>query len=70
MTFSERGNPLNILTRTVLLSEIRRALRVAGWNTLILAAGLALIGSACEAWLRFTVPFMENLRPWQFVPRV
>ena len=70
MTFSERGNPLNILTRIALLSKIRRALRVAGWNTLVLAAGLALIGSACEAWLRFTVPFMENLRPWQFVPRV
>lgn len=31
---------------------------------------LALIRSACEAWLRFTVPFMENPRPWQFVPRV
>lgn len=56
--------------RLSLLSKLPRVLRVAGWNALVLAAGLTLIGSASEAWLRLTVPFMENLIPWQFTPRV
>ena len=53
--------------------KLRRALRLAGWNALLLIAGLALIGLAGEAWLRWTVPFMpvQGHRPKKvFVPDV
>ena len=50
--------------------KLRRALRLAGWNVLLLIAGLALIGLAGEAWRRATVPFASNHRPLVFVPGV
>ena len=37
---------------------------------MLLIAGLALFGLAGEAWLRWTVPFMEDYRPMFFVPGV
>ena len=46
------------------------ALRLAGWNVLLLIAGLALIGLAGEAWRRATVPFVSSHRPLVFVPDV
>ena len=49
---------------------VRRALRVAGWNALLAAAGLALLAGAGELWLRSTVPFMISSIPRAFVPGV
>ena len=49
---------------------VRRALRVAGWNAALIAAGLALIAVAGELWLRSTVPFMTSSAPSVFVPGV
>ena len=50
-------------------SGLRRALRLIGWNALLLAAGAALIAIAGEAWLRLTKPFMETSpAPSEFVP--
>ena len=51
-------------------TKIRRALRVVGWNAVLLMAGLALIGLAGEAWLRSTIPFVMEGRPQVFVPGV
>ena len=48
----------------------RRALRVAGWNAALLAAGLVLLAVASELWLRSTVPFMTPSVPRAFVPGV
>ena len=45
-------------------------LRLAGWNALLLVAGLALVGLAGEAWLRSTVPFVTVRYPLVFVPGV
>ena len=50
--------------------KLRRALRLAGWNVLLLIAGLALIGLAGEAWRRATVPFASSHQPKVFVPGV
>ena len=50
--------------------RVRRALRVAGWNGMLLAAGLALIAAAGELRLRSTVPFMTSSVPRAFVPGV
>ena len=50
--------------------KLRRALRLAGWNVLLLIAVLALIGLAGEAWRRATVPFASSHRPLVFVPGV
>ena len=50
--------------------RVRRALRVAGWNGVLLAAGLALLAAAGELWLRSTVPFMTRSVPRAFVPGV
>ena len=50
--------------------RVRRALRVAGWNALLLVAGLALVALAGEAWFRSTVPFKDKYRPKIFVPGV
>ena len=50
--------------------HLRRALRLVGWNVSLLAAGLALIGLAGEAWLRLTTPFFERDFPRRFVPGV
>ena len=49
---------------------IRRVLRVAGRNVLLLVAGLALIGLAGEAWFRITTPFVGFYFPKHFVPNV
>ena len=48
--------------------RFRRALRLIGWNALLLAAGAALVGLAGEAWLRLTVPFLKSSPPLEFVP--
>ena len=50
--------------------NLRRALRLVGWNAVLLVAGLALIGLAGEAWLRSTVPFVSIYWPTVFVPDV
>ena len=50
--------------------RLRRALRLAGWNVLLLVAGLALIGLAGEVWRRATVPFASSHEPTVFVPGV
>ena len=42
-------------------------LRLAGWNVLLLIAGLVLSGLVGEAWLRSTVPFMSSYAPTVFV---
>ena len=54
----------------MLPSKLRRALRLVGWNAVLLMAGLALIGLAGEAWLRSTVPFVSIYWPTVFVPDV
>ncbi len=50
--------------------RVRRALRVAGWNAALIAAGLALLAVAGELRLRSTVPFMTASAPRAFVPGV
>ena len=50
------------------VAGIRRALRLIGWNVLIIVAGAAVVGLAGEAYLRLTVPFMESSKPLEFVP--
>ena len=52
--------------------KLRRVLRLAGWNALLLIAGLALIWLAGEAWLRWTTPFVptQTHYPMIFVPGV
>ena len=51
-------------------TKVRCALRLLGWNAVLLVAGLALIGLAGEAWLRSTVPFVSPYWPTVFVPGV
>ena len=50
--------------------KFRRALRLVGWNALLLIAVLALIGLAGEAWLRSTIPVRKASQPKVFVPGV
>ena len=51
--------------------NVRRILRVVGWNLLFILAGLLLIGIAGEVYLRVTVPFTDYYHPfWRFVPGV
>ena len=50
--------------------RVRRALRTAGWNALLIAAALALLAGAGEFWFRSTVPFMTSSVPRAFVPGV
>ena len=50
--------------------RVRRALRVAGWNAALVAAGLVLLVGAGELRLRSTVPFMTSSIPRAFVPGV
>ena len=47
-----------------------RVLRVAGWNALLLIAGLALIWACGETRLRLKGPFMTNHQRVGFVPDV
>ena len=55
---------------TPISRKLRRALRLAGWNSVGLMAGLALIGLVGEAWRRLTVPFTLSHQPTAFVPEV
>ena len=48
----------------------RRALRVAGWNAALLAAGLVLIAAGGEIYLRATGTFVASRIPRHFVPGV
>ena len=50
--------------------RLRRRLRLAGWNALLLVLGAALIAMAGETYLRLTVPFMTRSEPLEFVPNV
>ena len=50
--------------------RVRRAMRVAGWNAALIAAGLVVLAGAGELWLRSTVPFMTRSVPRAFVPGV
>ena len=50
--------------------KIRRALRLVGWNTLFLVAGLALIGVVGEMYFRLRAPFVENDTPYTWFPTV
>ncbi len=52
------------------MKAIRRGLRLLSWNALFLAAGLTLIASAAEIWLRIKTPFMGSSRPVRFLPKV
>ena len=49
---------------------IHRVLRLVGWNVLLLVAGLALVLSVAEVWLRTTTPFVGQHFPIRFVPNV
>ncbi len=48
----------------------RRALRVAGWNAVLLACGLGLVVVAAEGWLRLTRPFRDRAWTTSYVPGV
>ncbi len=48
----------------------RRVLRVAGWNAVLLAGGLALVAAAAETWLRATRPWRDRDWPISYVPGV
>ena len=50
--------------------RIRRALRLVGWNALLLVAGLALIGVAGEAYFWLRAPFVESDIPRTWSPTV
>ena len=50
--------------------RVRGPLRIAAWNVLFLAAGLALIAGVGEAWLRLTFPFASPSVATRFVPDV
>ena len=50
--------------------RVRRALRLIGWNALLLIAGLALIGAVGEAHWRLRAPFMERVVPKIWSPTV
>ena len=49
--------PLRV--RPPFFQKNRRALRLVGWNTLFLVAGLALIGVVGEMYFRLRAPFLE-----------
>ena len=50
--------------------RIRRALRLAGWNALLLLAGVALIGVVGEMYFRLQAPFLENRYPYAWSPTI
>ncbi len=64
------GNDEGRPRRMMVPPKLRRALRVVGWNALLLMAGLALIWVGGEAWVRSTVPFTSVHWPTVFVPGV
>ena len=47
---------------------IRSALGVAGWNAVVLLAGLAAVGAAGETWLRLTTPAVETVNEVNEIP--
>ena len=51
-------------------SKARRALRLAGWNALLLLAGLALIGIVGEAHWRLRTPFYGSDVPVTWSPTI
>ena len=51
-------------------TNIRRALRLVGWNVLFLVAGLSLIGVAGETYFRLRAPFLESGAPYAWFPTV
>ena len=50
--------------------KLRRALRLAGWQALLLILGLASIAVVAETALRLSKPFMTEHAPTAFVPGV
>ena len=50
--------------------RFRRALRIVGWNALLIFVGVALTALAGEAWFRLTMPFIRSPLPLEFVPKV
>ena len=48
----------------------RGAMRVLGWNALLLAACVALAALAGEVYFRLTVPFLQSTLPLESVPNV
>ena len=58
------------MRETVESSRFRRALRLVGWNALLLVLGAALVAMAGEAWFRLTMPFVTSNDPREFVPNV
>ena len=50
--------------------KFSRALRVVGWNALLLTAGLASIAIAWEAYMRLTTPSMTEVKTHIFDPEV
>ena len=50
--------------------NIRRALRLVGWNALFLVAGLALIGVVGEMYFRLRAPFLGNDVPLAWSPTI
>ena len=50
--------------------RLRRALRVAAWNALLLFAAAALTALAAETYLRLAPPFWGSEQHFVFVPRV
>lgn len=52
------------------LTRIRSALRLVGWNALLLTVGLGTVVGVGEIWGRSTAPFLHPSRPMEFVPKV
>ena len=51
-------------------TRIHRALRLVGWNTLLLVAGVALIGVVGETYFQLRTPFVEPYAPYSWSPTV
>ena len=48
--------------------NVRRVLRIVGWNLLFILSGLLLIGIAGETYIRLRSPFLDRSPiPWRFV---
>ena len=50
--------------------QIRRVLRLMGWNAVGIISGLVLIVASGEVLLRLTRPFMREAMPSCFLPKV
>ena len=46
-----------------------RALRLVGWNALLVIAGVGAVAIGAEAYLRLTAPFFDNSHPRSFHPQ-